>query len=59
MQDLGIKSELCLYEGAQHGFFNHKKDGGKWYRLTITEMDRFLTNLGWIQADSAEQKVDQ
>ena len=59
MQDLGIKSELCLYEGAQHGFFNHKKDSGKWYRLTIIEMDRFLTNLGWIQTDSAEQKVDQ
>ena len=50
MRDYGIVSELHLYEGAQHGFFNYQRDDGKWYRLTIAELDNFLIKLGWIAA---------
>jgi acetyl esterase len=43
-----VRSDLRLYEGAGHGFFNHSKDGGKWFKLTINETDEFLVSLGWI-----------
>ena len=52
MQAAGIRSELHLYEGAGHGFFNFGRDENKWFRLTINEMDRFLIELGWLDADS-------
>ena len=48
MKQAGIKSELHLYEGAGHGFFNSGKEGGKWYRLNMEEVDRFLVDLGWL-----------
>ena len=47
MRDLGIKSELHLYEGATHGFFNANKENGKWYRLTMAKLDPFLDDLNW------------
>ena len=47
MQELGIKSELRLYEGATHGFFNFNKENGKWYHLTMAEVDSFLDEIKW------------
>jgi acetyl esterase/lipase len=35
---------IVTYEGQGHGFFNR----GKYYDLTLTEMDAFLVDLGWI-----------
>lgn len=48
MQAAGSRSELKLYEGAEHGFFNHGKgpNGGKYYAETVAEMDKFLASLG-------------
>lgn len=43
----GIRSELVLYEGADHGFFNYRGDK-KYFRETVIEMDRFLTSLGYL-----------
>lgn len=48
MQDAGVKSELFIYEGQGHGFFNHGKDNNRWYDATVGEMDKFLGSLGWI-----------
>jgi acetyl esterase/lipase len=48
MKELGLKSELHLYEGAEHGFFN---SGKKWFPMTIVEMDKFLTELGWLKGE--------
>jgi acetyl esterase len=45
---LGSRCELVGYEGAGHGFFNPGRDGGKWYKETLAEMDRFLTSLGYL-----------
>lgn len=49
MKKRNIRSELRLYAGAGHGFFNASKDGGKWYPLTIDETDKFLVSLGWLE----------
>jgi len=48
MQEAGVKSELRLYEGQPHGFFNHGRDENRWYNATIEETDKFLTSLGWL-----------
>ncbi len=52
METAGVRSELRIYEGQGHGFFNHGRDGNRWYRQTIAETDRFLTSLGWLRAPS-------
>lgn len=44
-----VKSELHVYEGQGHGFFNFGKDDGKWYHQTVTASDKFLASLGWIE----------
>jgi len=45
---LGNQCQLIGYEGATHGFFNPGRDEGKWYRETLLEADRFLTELGYL-----------
>jgi dienelactone hydrolase len=56
MKKAGLRSELHLYEGAGHGFFNYEKDEQKWFRLTVAEMDRFLVELGWLSAEPKTSK---
>jgi len=52
----GIRSELVLYEGANHGFFNYRGDK-KYFRATVMEMDRFLTSLGYLTGNTAMEVV--
>lgn len=52
---LGNQCELLGYDGAPHGFFNPGRDGGRWYRETLFEVDRFLTAMGYLAAPSAER----
>jgi acetyl esterase/lipase len=40
--------KIVTYQGQGHGFFNFQKNGGKHYKLTLTETDNFLTELGWL-----------
>ena len=47
----GNQCQLFGYEGATHGFFNPSRDGGTWYRLTLLEMDRFLTKIGYLSGE--------
>lgn len=48
MRAAGDRSELIVYEGQGHGFFNHRgADGGAYFRRTVVEMDRFLASLGY------------
>lgn len=44
MKDNGDRSDLHLYEGDKHGFFNKAK-----YKETLNEMDKFLVSLGWLK----------
>ncbi|QDU74926.1 Carboxylesterase NlhH [Bremerella volcania] len=52
MKAAGVNSELRVYEGQGHGFFNHGKSNNRWYNETVQEMDKFLTSLGWISSGS-------
>ena len=52
MKALGIKSELKLYQGEGHGFFNPGK--GDSYPQTLVEMDEFLTELGFLKPTDKE-----
>jgi acetyl esterase/lipase len=49
MQTLGVQSELRLYEGAGHGFFNFNNANHRYFRRTVVEADRFLQSLGWLE----------
>lgn len=42
----GVKSELILYDGAQHGFYHYHRR--EYYLATVAEMDRFLTAVGFL-----------
>jgi len=53
MKALGTKSELTIYEGPGHGFFNYGRDGNKWFLATMTESHNFLKALGWITGEPA------
>ena len=46
MKKAGVRSELFLYEGQPHGFFNKGK-----YKETVKEMDIFLTSLGYLKKE--------
>ncbi len=47
----GVKSELVVYPGQGHGFFNKEPYLGK----TIAEMEGFLEGLGWLKKQA---KID-
>lgn len=52
----GIKSELWIYEGQPHGFFNESKSKES-FLDTIRKMDKFLVSLGWLDGDCDETKL--
>ena len=56
---VGVRSELHVFEGQGHGFFNHSHDKGKWYRKTVVASDRFLVSLGWLEGEPTLQTVDK
>jgi dipeptidyl aminopeptidase/acylaminoacyl peptidase len=47
MEEKGVRSDLHIYEGQKHGFFNfrHKENYGK----TIAKMDQFLVSLDYLE----------
>ncbi len=51
-----IKSELWLYEGQPHGFFNERKSQ-KSFLDTVLKMDAFLVSLGWLEGKADEAKL--
>ncbi|MEZ6056964.1 MAG: alpha/beta hydrolase [Planctomycetaceae bacterium] len=55
MRAVDVRSDLHLYEGATHGFFNQNKEGGKYYRETVGEMDKFLDSLGYFSPASKKE----
>ncbi|MGE4550975.1 MAG: alpha/beta hydrolase [Opitutales bacterium] len=48
MEAVGSKSDLHVYAGQPHGFFNQGRKGG-YYEKTVLEMDKFLADLGWLK----------
>jgi len=49
MRRLGCRSELMLFEGKGHGFFNYGRGGNVAYTQTVRVMDAFLASLGWLK----------
>ena len=49
MQAVGSRSELMLFEGEKHGFFNFGRGDGSAYRESVDAMDKFLASLGWLE----------
>ncbi|MFP6854496.1 MAG: alpha/beta hydrolase, partial [Opitutales bacterium] len=47
MEKIGSRSDLHVYAGQSHGFFNQGRKGG-YYEKTVLEMDKFLVSLGWL-----------
>lgn len=45
----GKMSELHVWEGAGHGFFNYGKNGGKYYNEILPKLDAFLQANGFLQ----------
>ena len=50
MRDVGSRSELMLFEGEPHGFFNFGRGDGSNYKSTVAAMDEFLASLGFLNA---------
>ena len=49
MEKAGSRSELMLFEGHGHGFFNFGKGGPSVYAKTVHAMDKFLASLGFLE----------
>ncbi len=48
MKQAGARCESHIYAGAGHGFFNRDTDASAWFSETLTETDKFLSSLGWL-----------
>jgi acetyl esterase len=46
---VGQASELHVWEGAGHGFFNQSKEGGKYYKEILVKMDAFLKAHSYLK----------
>jgi acetyl esterase/lipase len=51
MKAAGNRSELMLFEGMPHGFFNFGRYDNKPYYETVVAADRFLVSLGWLTGE--------
>jgi len=49
MRGVHSRSELVLFEGEGHGFFNFGRGGNVAYAKTVRAMDAFLASLGWLE----------
>ena len=48
MTDASNDCELVGFEGRPHGFFNAGRNNNEDYEAVLKEMDRFLTDLGYL-----------
>jgi len=49
MESHGVRSDLHLYPGQSHAFFNFQKTEN--YARTVAVMDRFLVSLGYLERE--------
>lgn len=59
-KELGIHSELYVYQGEPHGFFNLKIGQGKREHFvdTILKTDAFLAGLGFLEGEPDQALLD-
>ena len=61
MEESGRRCDLHLYKEQPHGFFNGPERGGSfnpYYLKTVTEMDRFLSSLGYLKGEPTIRRPD-
>ncbi len=58
MQAAGVKCTVRIFEGEGHGFFNHGRSGNRPYYETVTDCDRFLAALGWLEGEPTLAKPE-
>ena len=56
LKAVGVKSEVWIYEGQPHGFFNESKSQ-KSFLDTVLKMDAFLVSLSWLDGKADETKL--
>ena len=44
MEKAGVRSDLHIYKGQKHGFFNKAR-----YKETLKQADKFLVSLGYLK----------
>lgn len=56
LKAVGVKSEVWIYEGQPHGFFNESKSPAS-FLDTVLKTDAFLVSLGWLEGQADETKL--
>ncbi len=56
MQAVGVESELHVYDGQPHGFFNRGK-AGDCFSDTLVKVDAFLVGLGYLSGEVDRDKI--
>jgi len=59
MKAVGSRSELMLFEGEGHGFFNFGRGGNAAYTKTVHAMDKFLAFLGFLKGEPTIEVVEK
>lgn len=49
IEKVGSRCDLHIYEGQGHSFYNYGWKEGKYYEITLTEIDNFLASIGWYK----------
>ena len=56
LTEAGVASELHIYEGQPHGFFNERKSQEA-FLDTVLKMDAFLVKLDWLKGPADEKTL--
>ncbi|MFY9255296.1 MAG: alpha/beta hydrolase [Fuerstiella sp.] len=56
LKAVGVKSEVWIYDGQPHGFFNESKSPES-FLDTVLKTDHFLVELGWLTGPADEAKL--
>ncbi|MDB4770727.1 alpha/beta hydrolase [bacterium] len=56
LKAVGIQSELWIYDGQPHGFFNETKNK-KAFLDTVRKMDAFLQSIDWLEGPVDEKTL--
>ena len=56
LKAVGVKSEVWIYDGQPHGFFNENKSPES-FLDTVLKTDAFLVSLGWLTGEADEAKL--
>jgi len=59
MQKVGVRCDVKVFEGREHGFFNVGRAGNEDYYATLLDTDEFLISLGWLTGPPTLQKPEK